>query len=97
MAKNPPASAGDRRDVGSIPGSGRSPGVENGLPTSVSLPGEAHGQRSLEGYSPRGRKESDTTEATWYAHAKCVEWEVSVSPLALGCPASTSNFSSRFL
>ena len=27
MVKNPPASAGD---VGSIPGSGRSPGVENG-------------------------------------------------------------------
>ena len=26
------------------------------------LPGEFHGQRSLEGYSPWGRKESDTTE-----------------------------------
>ena len=26
------------------------------------LPGEAHGRRNLEGYSPRGRKESDTTE-----------------------------------
>ena len=25
-------------------------------------PGEAHGQRSLAGYSPRGRKESGTTE-----------------------------------
>ena len=31
-------------------------------PTPVSLPGESHGQRSLVGYSPRGRKESDTTE-----------------------------------
>ena len=28
----------------------------------VVLPGESHGQRSLVGYSPRGRKESDTTE-----------------------------------
>ena len=28
------------------------------------LPGESHGQRSLAGYSLRGRKESDTTEAT---------------------------------
>ena len=28
------------------------------------LPGESHGQRSLVGYSPRGRKESDTTEVT---------------------------------
>ena len=32
-------------------------------PTPVSLPGELHGQRSLAGYSPWGRKESDTTEA----------------------------------
>ena len=32
------------------------------LPTSVFLPGEFHGQRSLAGYSSRGRKESDTTE-----------------------------------
>ena len=30
--------------------------------TPVFLPGESHGQRSLAGYSPRGRKESDTTE-----------------------------------
>ena len=31
-------------------------------PTPVFLPGEFHGQRSLAGYSPWGRKESDTTE-----------------------------------
>ena len=31
-------------------------------PTPVFLPGESHGQRSLAGYSPWGRKESDTTE-----------------------------------
>ena len=29
---------------------------------SVFLPGESQGQKSLVGYSPRGRKESDTTE-----------------------------------
>ena len=33
-------------------------------PTPVFLPGESHGQRSLVGYSPWGRKESDTTEVT---------------------------------
>ena len=32
------------------------------LPTPVFLPGEFHGQRSLEGYSPWGRQESDMTE-----------------------------------
>ena len=31
-------------------------------PTSVSLPGESHGQRGLAGYSPWGGKELDTTE-----------------------------------
>ena len=29
VVKNPPANAGDTRDTGSIPGSGKSPGVGN--------------------------------------------------------------------
>ena len=33
-----------------------------GDPESVFLPGEFHGQRSLAGYSPWGRKEWDTTQ-----------------------------------
>ena len=32
MGKNPAANAGDARDAGSIPGSGRCPGVGNGNP-----------------------------------------------------------------
>ena len=32
--------------------------------TPVFLPGEPHGQRTLTGCGPRGRKESHTTEAT---------------------------------
>ena len=37
--------------------------VEKGMASYSSvLPGESHGQRSLVGYSPWGRKESDTTE-----------------------------------
>ena len=32
--------------------------------TPVFLPGKSHEQRSLAGYSPWGRKESDTTEVT---------------------------------
>ena len=31
-------------------------------PAPVFLPGESHGQKSLAGYSPWGRKELDTTE-----------------------------------
>ena len=35
-------------------------------PTPVLLPGESHGWRSLVSYSPRGRKESDTTERLYF-------------------------------
>ena len=42
-----------------VPRSGRS---GESLPTTAFLPGEFHGHRSLEGYSPWGRKESDMTE-----------------------------------
>ena len=62
VVKNPPAKAGDTRDVGSIPGSGRSPGEGNGNPLQVFLPGEFHGQRSLADYSLGGCKEFDTTK-----------------------------------
>ena len=51
--KNLPVNAGNVRDAGSIPGSGRS--LEKG---TVFLPGESHGQRSLAGYSPESCKES---------------------------------------
>ena len=37
-------------------------------PTPVFLPGESNGQKSLVGYNPWGRKESDTTE---HQHVPC--------------------------
>ena len=53
------------RDVGSVSGWGRSPGGGYGKSiTPVFLPGKLHGQRSLEGYSPWGHKESNVTEMT---------------------------------
>ena len=48
-------------DVGSIFGLGRSPGGGHGNPLQYSCLENPHRQRSLVGYSPRGRKESDTT------------------------------------
>ena len=36
MVKNPPANAGDIRDMGSIPGLGRSPGEGHGNPLQYS-------------------------------------------------------------
>ena len=57
MVKNPPTNTGDIRDMGLIPGLGRSKAWQ---PTPVFLAGESHGQRSLARYSPWGHKESDT-------------------------------------
>ena len=64
MLKNLPASTGDARNVGSVPELGRSSGEGNYNPFIPVLPGKSHGQRSLVGDSPWGRKELDTTEHT---------------------------------
>ena len=56
------ASAWNAGDVGKIPGSGRSSAEGNGNPLQYSCLGKSHGRRSLVGYSPWVRKESDTTE-----------------------------------
>ena len=63
LVKNPPANAGDLRDVGSVPGLGRSPGRGHDTPLQYSY---------LENLMDRGAwwatihrvTESDTTEVT---------------------------------
>ena len=52
VVKNPPANAGDIRDMSSIPGSGRSPGEGNGKPTPGFLPKKSHEQMSPADYRP---------------------------------------------
>ena len=44
VVKNPPANAGDKRNVGQIPGSGRSPGAGNGKPLQYSCPENSVGR-----------------------------------------------------
>ena len=51
VVKNPSA-VQETRDAGSIPGLGRYSGESHGKPTSLFVPGESHGQRNLESYSP---------------------------------------------
>ena len=62
MVKNPPASAGDVKDLGSIPGIGKVPWRRKWQPTLVFLPGKSHGQRSVAGYSSWSHKALSTTE-----------------------------------
>ena len=57
VGKNPPANAGeagDAKDRGSIPGSGKIFWSMKWQPTPVFLPEKFHGQRSLAGYTPGG-------------------------------------------
>ena len=57
-----------------IPESGRFPWRRAWQSTPVFLPGEPHGQRSLEGHSPRDPKEWDVTvHLTTYVHTPCLE------------------------
>ena len=62
VIKNPSANTEDIRDEGLIPGSGRSPGGENGNPLQNSCLENPHAQRSLAGYSLWGCKESNMTD-----------------------------------
>ena len=59
--KNPPANAGDTGDVGSIPGSGRSPGGGNGNPLQYSRWENFMGRGTWQA-TVHGVAESDMTE-----------------------------------
>jgi len=52
MVENTPANAGDKRDMGFTPGSGRPPGGGHGNPLQYSCLENPHRQRSMMGYSP---------------------------------------------
>ena len=51
VVKNPPANAGDTRDVGLIPESGRFPGGGHSNPLQYSCLGNPHGQRCLNSWA----------------------------------------------
>ena len=55
------------------------------LSTPVLLPGKSHGQKSLVGYSPWGRKESDTTERPHFHFSFSCIGEGNGNPLQCSC------------
>ena len=64
MVKNPPAKVGDAGEMGSIPGSGRSPGGGNGNPLQYSCLGSPMDRRAWGATVHGVYKELDTTQAT---------------------------------
>ena len=75
VVKNPPANAGNARDMGSIPGLGRYPGVGNSNPFQDSCLENSMDRRAWQlGYSPWGCKESDITEHTHTHTQGLVMW-----------------------
>ena len=67
MVKNLPTNTGDIRDVGLIPGEGRSPGEGHGNPLQYSClenPMDRGAWPAIVHMVAKGCKESDTTEVT---------------------------------
>ena len=64
VVKNPPANAGNKRDVGLIPGSGRSPGEGNGNPLQYSCLENPMDREAWRATVHGATKESDMAEAT---------------------------------
>ena len=85
--------------MGSIPGSGKSPGEEHRSPLQYSCLENPHGQRTLVGYSPQGHKESDMTEVKQHACIQSIlssfihsRMTVSTFIIICDCPASLTSF-----
>ena len=55
--------------------------VSKWQPTPVLLPGEAHGRKSLVGYSPWGLEESDTTEQLHFTSLKYFQCGVKIAKI----------------
>ena len=81
VVKNSPANVGDVRDKEFDPWVRKFPWRRTWPPTSVFLPGESHGQRSLVGYSPGGHKEADMTERLSNRNGDKLTWLSSLTKL----------------
>ena len=72
VVKNPPARAGDTRDVDLISGLGRSPGEEKGNPLQYSCLEDPMDRAAWQATVHVGHKESDTTEGLQFMESQRV-------------------------
>ena len=71
--KESTCNAGDTRDTGLIPGSGRSPGEGHWRPTAAFLPGESHGHEEPAVYRVAELDMTEVTEHTGTHSDHCGE------------------------
>ena len=96
MVKNPLTNVGD--NVGFDPCVGKIPWNRKWQPNPLFLPGKFHGQRSLAGYSPWGRKEPHATEHAHMLKRTSQSWVGSVLQFfLLSLPPSLSPSHSPYL
>ena len=84
VLKNLPANAGDAREVGSIPGSGRSPGGGHGNPLQYSCLGNPMDRGAWQATVLRvAKSRQDLAKDTVYLHVKSLRWQFKVLRLLL--------------
>ena len=96
VEKNLPANV---RRCGLSPWVRKIPWRRKWQPTPVLLPGKSHGWRSLVGCSPRGHKESDTTERLHFhtlekemaTHSSVLAWRIPGTGKPSGLPSMGSH------
>ena len=93
-SKEPPCQCRKHKRWRFNPWVGKSPWRRKWLPTPVFLTGESHGQRSLEGYSPQGHKESNMTGATCSNNESLSVMSDSLQPHGLHSPWNSPEYQS---
>ena len=96
VSKESTCSAGDTGRHGFNPQVRKIPWRRAWQPTPVFLPGESHGQRNMVGYSPWGRKESDTTEVTEHTTHTCMWTQMPFFFHVFFSPKKILNFSLEY-
>ena len=82
------------RDLGLIPGLGRSPGGGHDNSLQYSCLENPHGEKTLVSYSPWGHKELDMTE--WLSTAQCI-WAYQVVLVVKNPPANSGDIRNQGL
>ena len=97
VVKNPPANAGDLRDVGLIPGSGRSPGKGNGNPLPYSCLENSMASGAWRATNTHRHTHTSVTAGLFSSVQSLSHVQLFVTPWTAACLASLSITNSQSL